>query len=491
MTISSHERPFRRKLFFRLAAILLGLSPFLLLEATLRMTGWSPPVEEFNPVVEFVNPQPLFEADKESGLYRTRKDRLGYFRPEQFPIEKPANEFRIFWLGGSTVQGRPYAIETSFTTWLELALNETDSTRDWNVVNCGGVSYASYRLVPILEEVLEYQPDLILVYSGHNEFLEDRTYGAIKPIREFAGGAQGVLASSKTVQLVRELTVHDESPPPAPLQFPAEVDAMLDYQQGLQNYVRDDNWRTGVQAHFRFNIERMIAMCREHDLPIILFNPPRNLKDCPPFKSLDSPGLTVERKQEIQRLFAGEDDGETRLIRLKQAVRLNPRHAGLNYALAHELLQQLDYEGAAGAFRRACDEDICPLRILTGMQQGLLQLAESTHTPLIDIEVLFRELSPTGVPGEQLFLDHVHPTIEGHQTIALRTLERMQELKLVPVSEAPEINTRISDRFRESIAELDPIYFAEGQRRLGGLLRWAAGRGDKIRRNPAASAMDR
>jgi len=490
VTTSSRERPFRRKLFFRLAAILLGLAPFLLLEGALWLTGWVPPAGEFHPVVEFINPQPLFEADEESGNYRTRKERLGYFRPEQFALTKPSNEFRIFWLGGSTVQGRPYAIETSFTTWLEIALNETDSTRDWNVINCGGVSYASYRLVPILEEVLEYQPDLILVYSGHNEFLEDRTYGSIKPIREFAGGAQGILASLKTVQLVRELVDEDDAPPPAPLQFPGEVDAMLDYQQGLQKYTRDDNWRAGVQAHFRFNIERMIELCRQHDLPVILFNPTRNLKDCPPFKSLDSPGLTEAQKQEVLELFSGEDNAETRLLRLKQAVRINPQHAGLNYALAHEFLLQLDYEGAAQSFRRACDEDICPLRILTTMQQDLQRIANDTGTPLVDIEQLFCELSPTGIPGEQLFLDHVHPTIEGHQKIALTTLERLQELKLVPISDDAGIDEKISNRFRDTISSLDPLYFAEGQRRLGGLLRWAAGRGDKIRQNPAATATD-
>ncbi len=490
MTTSSRDRPIRRKWFFRLAAILLGLSPFAFFEGALWLSGWSPAEEEFNPVVEFINPQPLFEADVESGHYRTRQDRLGYFRPEQFAIEKPASEFRIFWLGGSTVQGRPYAIETSCTTWLELALNETDPSRDWNVVNCGGVSYASYRLVPILEEVLEYQPDLILIYSGHNEFLEDRTYGAIKPIREFAGGAEGLVSSLKTVQLVRELVEDDNPPPAAPLRFSGEVDAMLDYQQGLQNYHRDDNWRAGVQAHFRFNVERMIELCQQRELPVILFNPTRNLKDCPPFKSLDSPELTESQKQGVQELFSGDDDPDTRLIRLKQAVQLNPRHAGLNYALAHELLLQLDHEGAATSFRLACDEDICPLRILSSMQQQLVQIAEATSTPLIDIDQLFCERSPTGVPGEQLFLDHVHPTIEGHQMIALKTLEQMQELKLVPISDDSEVDEKISTRFREAVSRLDPLYFAEGQRRLGGLLRWAAGRGDKIRRNPAATATD-
>ena len=92
---------------------------------------------------------------------------------------KSRDEFRIFCLGGSTVQGRPYANETSFTTWLELSLQAADPRRQWQVVNCGGVSYASYRLLPIMKETLQYEPDLYIIYTGQNEFLEERTYGEI------------------------------------------------------------------------------------------------------------------------------------------------------------------------------------------------------------------------------------------------------------------------------------------------------------------------
>ncbi|MCH8149146.1 MAG: hypothetical protein IH987_14380, partial [Planctomycetes bacterium] len=31
-------------------------------------------------------------------------------------------------------------------------------------------------MLPILTEVLGYEPDLIIVATGHNEFLEDRAY---------------------------------------------------------------------------------------------------------------------------------------------------------------------------------------------------------------------------------------------------------------------------------------------------------------------------
>ena len=35
----------------------------------------------------------------------------------------------------------------------------------------GGVSYASYRVAALMEELVRYEPDLFVIYSGHNEFL--------------------------------------------------------------------------------------------------------------------------------------------------------------------------------------------------------------------------------------------------------------------------------------------------------------------------------
>ena len=140
---------------------------------------------------------------KESGEYEVARSRWNFFRRDSFAAEKSDDEFRIFCLGGSTVQGRPFSIETSFPTFLEIALESADPSRQWEVVNCGGVSYASYRLVPIVREVLQYEPDLIIVYSGHNEFLEDRTYAQIKARPAAIAWIEHTVSRLRTFNLVR------------------------------------------------------------------------------------------------------------------------------------------------------------------------------------------------------------------------------------------------------------------------------------------------
>lgn len=49
----------------------------------------------------------------------------------------------------------------------------------WEVINAGGVSYASYRVAALMEELTQYQPDLFVIFSAHNEFLERRTYAGM------------------------------------------------------------------------------------------------------------------------------------------------------------------------------------------------------------------------------------------------------------------------------------------------------------------------
>ena len=138
----SSAQPRAKAITFRLLAILLGLSPLLLCEVALHLLGLGRATDYDDPFVGFSAIQPLFVKNEAAGRYEIAPARLEHFCADSFAAEKPAKEFRIFVLGGSTVQGRPWLIETSFTTWLEISLKAADPSRQWQVVNCGGVSEA-------------------------------------------------------------------------------------------------------------------------------------------------------------------------------------------------------------------------------------------------------------------------------------------------------------------------------------------------------------
>ncbi len=62
---------------------------------------------------------------------------------QRFGATKEPEARRLFCIGGSTTYGRPFDDATSFCGWLRGFLERVDPEREWEVVNAGGISYAS------------------------------------------------------------------------------------------------------------------------------------------------------------------------------------------------------------------------------------------------------------------------------------------------------------------------------------------------------------
>ena len=477
-----------KKLAFALASLLLGFVPLIVAEFALRSAGLGQVSDVDDPFIGFVNVRPLFEANNDSQQYEITEQRQTFFRPDSFSIHKQANEYRIFCLGGSTVQGRPYAIETAFSTWLELSLQTADPRHKWEVVNCGGVSYASYRLAPIMRELLDYQPDMFVLYTGHNEFLEDRTYGPIKRTPPWIARSHVWLSRLRTYNALRSLSIRLRQNPREKTerdrpQLPEEVDALLDYRGGLSDYHRDDVWRSGTIAHFEFNLRRMVALAHEHGVPIILVNPVSDLKDTPPFKFAHRGDLTGDEQKRFEQLWdEAKKEGisvNERIALLRQTIAIDDAHAGVHFHLGKCYLNQQQFDLAKDEFTAAKDEDICPLRILTPMQQIIKRVARDTGTPLIDAQLLFAQLTRDGITGNEWLVDHVHPSMRGHQRLASALFDELVRQDLVHPTSGWEL--RREKVFRDHMQSLDAMYFIRGQQRLKGLQLWTQGRASLIK----------
>ena len=492
------KRPPRwwRGLVFRLAAILVGLAPFALAETAFVLLDWGRPDCHDDPFVGFSAMHPLFVPSEDAARYEVARSRRKFFRPESFAARKGPNEYRIFCLGGSTVQGRPFAIETSFTTWLELNLRLADPRRKWEVVNCGGVSYATYRLVPILQEVFGYQPDLIVLYTGHNEFLEDREYGHIRDMPRSVAWPCEMILRTRTYNLLREGYVRlrarprPKAAPDRPV-LAAEVDAILDYRGGMAKYRRDEKWRRDVIGHFQYNLRRMVQMSRDAGVRLVLMNPVCNLRDCRPFKSQHRQGLTPEQRRqwealrhEARSLFGTSRRRAAELLR--RALDIDDQHAGLHFLLGKCLDAMARPHQAREAYIRAKELDVCPLRMLEPMHQAVLDTARQTDTPLVDVRRLVEQRSRDGIPGGYLLTDHVHPSIAGHRLIADALTEELIRQRIVRPTEGWKQHQ--DKEAAEHLASLGDLYFAKGAQRLESVRGWARGKASMVR--PTAGTKD-
>lgn len=130
---------------------------------------WVPPrVVDFG--LGFTPDSRLFVPDKaEPGVMTTNPRKLGWcFNEESFAVPKPAGTFRIFALGGSNVHNLQ-----GFFPALECRLGvASDHKYSFEIINAGGTSYGSHRLVPVVAEIMSYEPGLVPLYTGHNEFEE-------------------------------------------------------------------------------------------------------------------------------------------------------------------------------------------------------------------------------------------------------------------------------------------------------------------------------
>ena len=466
----------RRRGVFVLLAVLLGISPFVVLEISLRALGIGKPTTLVDPYFGFGPLRPLFELNREGTNYETSRSRSLYFGEQQFPASKGENTFRIFCLGGSTVRGRPYTTDTAFSQWMQVELNARDPSYNYEVINCGGLSYASYRVSLVLDEILTYEPDLVVIATGQNEFLEDRTYSDVK---ESSAGILAWLGSLRMVTLVRSLFSNadvEQARRNSEKTLPGEVAVLLDDDSGYGSYHRDREWQAGVKEHFQHSLRSMITRCQEKTVPLVMVALGSNLRDCPPFKSEYADETSTSEQQEWERLFqqatAMEGDPESALILYQLAATTDDQHALLHYRMARCHDQLGEYAEAEAAYRKAKQQDICPLRILDEMQVFVGQLASETGIPLAEAGKRLSAESPQGIAGHDVYMDHVHPTIRSHQLIARTIIEELVASEIVDAGEDWPARERRA-AYREQMASLPRAHLGNGRRRVVWLEGWA------------------
>ena len=475
--------------------MLAGFAPFLILEIVLRIF-WTPlPTAASDPFLDASQFASLFELNGD--VYHIPRERMKLFAPAEFPVKKEANVQRIFCIGGSTTQGEPYKPPTAYPEWMRLNLKLIAPDQKWEVINCGGLSYASYRMLPILIEVLRYQPDLVVIECGHNEFLEKRDLSGWRESPSRVALAMNVLRNSRVVQLASSCNAYisqTQSGAFMKTRLEREVDALLDDHGGLDKYHRDDLEVDAVVKSMHWNVEAMVDACKRQGVPILLLIPTSNIRDCPPFKVEASPRLDAMSKQEVEShwfaarhaseqsdsVVSSNKDQNANIVidELKEVLALDPEHAAALYWLGKFELSLGEIESARHHLICARDKDVCPLRAITAIQDSLRGIADEHLIWSFDVDSMFQSVSEHRLVGDRCLIDHVHPRIEGHQMLG----ERLVALLIQKYWVRPKVFDWEQQRpavYREHLKGLDEVYYHRGKQRLAGLLMWTQGRARK------------
>lgn len=403
-----------------------------------------------NPYVAWTNPAPVFHVLPQDGVdvYQRTHDHWILWA-DLFPVEKDPRAFRVFCLGGSAAMGWPHWADHAYPALLERKLEQLYPDRIFEVINVAGNTYGSHRVKYVFDEVVEYDPDLVLVYSGNNEFLETFVYAPEpfpSPWRHLA--VARILRDSVAPRPrldVRNYGMADQ------------VVNRLSFAFGRASRLREDPAQfEHVLAHYRYNIGSMVEGARDRGVPIMLLTVPVNLRDWVPNVSthradLDAEALAAWRehfRRGVEALEAGEPERAAR--ELARSVEIDGTYAEGRFRLAGALRALGRVEEARREYEAALEWDAYPFRSLPRFRRVLEEASAERDATLVDAAGAVSRRAADGIPGYDVLVDYVHPTVASNEAIAHAVLEAILAQGLLPARDPAAVAaTRL-------VPELDP-----------------------------------
>ena len=406
-----------KRILFAVASLLLF---FLLLELLLAALGVAPLSSERDPLAGFSSKVRIFELDPEAGVYRTRRQAVTHsFHPQRFAAEKADGAYRVFVIGGSSAFGFPWGAEVAFPHALGLALEESFRPREVEVINAAAMSYGSHRLLLLARELLDYAPDAIVVYGGHNEFIERRFYRDLLERNPDLDSARLLLDRSRLFSALTRAYRAGAAPSAA-----GETTGEL---LGL-DVVREDSTDVGaaeveeVRSTLEENLRAIVEEAGRRGVDVLLCTVPSNLRDWRPNQSFFDPSVEGEARRRVLRLLEGRATG---VEGLEEARDLAPGFAETHFRLGRAYETEGRWKEADAAYRAARDLDAQPSRAPGALNETIRAVAAETSAELVDVEQLFSEQAEHGLLGFNLFEDYVHPKPSGHRAIARALWRRL------------------------------------------------------------------
>ncbi|MCK9425223.1 MAG: GDSL-type esterase/lipase family protein [Ignavibacteriaceae bacterium] len=399
--------------WFYAVPFLLPVILIILLEFSLRTFNYGRNIETWIPYHPELPGKLVLNTEIASKYFLTTKGiPSSIFDP--FDAVKKPGTFRVFVLGESSAAGFPYEPTGSYSRYIRDRLQLVYPKQNIEVVNVSMAAINSIVIKDMLPEILKQEPDLILLYVGHNEY-----YGVFGAASQslFAGNKTMLnlmltMNEYKTVQLLRNI-VNTIS-----FWFKGkgkDNGATLMARMASNNLVpyKSKLYQAGL-TQFEGELSDIIQMIKEKNVPLIMGTLTSNLKDQPPFISINEP--------------------------VPQSGKKVNGSADHFYKLAEESLKKGNAVEAKKLFTRAKELDALRFRAPEEMNDIIKKLAGSNQIPLVDFETAFSNLSENNIVGNNLMVDHLHPTLHGYQIFGKLFFEAMEKNNFLPDAERINIS---------------------------------------------------
>lgn len=368
----------KKRLFF-VITLLIPVLFFALIEGGLRLVNYGGDLRLFIPIE--------WRGKQYIGLNPSFTKRF-FFRNQMSPTpstdiflaEKPKNGFRLFVMGGSTAAGYPYGHNAMLSRVVKDVLDDVAPSQHIEVISLGISAINTYTLYDMLDELMEAQPDAILIYAGHNEYYGALGVGSAENLGVFPGFVRFFL---RIQRLKTFLALRDIYASILKAFAPKTDQSSTLMQRVVAKQIipyHSDLYQLGLHQ-FYSNMNAILERINPEKTPVFIGSLASNLRDHFPFRSVENDSF--------------------------------PRADSL-FLQAQRLLVSDEPKQAFPLFEKAKNVDALRFRASDDLNAFIRNLDTRKGVHFVDIEQTFNEAAQHHIPGNDLFLEHLHPNADGY-----------------------------------------------------------------------------
>jgi hypothetical protein len=346
--------------------------------------------------------------------------------PTKFAETAPAGSLHIVVIGGSSALGEPFRPWLSVGQILQWKLGEALPARRIDLTILARLG-ASLKDMHAELANLRRRPDLLVIYSGHNEFVaryeEERDAGlSEEPAGRLLDALYHASLRSPFCRMAYQVISRNrlDGPPPR-----LSRHKLIDPPQCTPSEY------AAVRADFGRRLEAIVAWCESiGGLPLLII-PPSNEGGLEPSRSVLPPSVgraerarVVAEMNEIARIE--RDEPARAALRYRRLLEHHPGFAEARFRLARLEQRAGSRTQANRHYILARDHDGLPIRCPSDFQQAYRDVAERHPAAvLVDGPAVLRAASPSGVLDDHMIQDAHHPTLAGMVALAEAALRRL------------------------------------------------------------------
>lgn len=400
--------------YFYFIAYFIPIFFFILLEVGLRIFHYGKSIEQWTAAdPEFPNILALNYKIAERYFYNIKT--IPNPAVDGFDKVKKENAFRIFVLGESSAAGYPYDPNAAFSKYIKQKLQLEYPDSKIEVINMAMSAINSYTLLDLTPGIIQHKPDLVLIYTGHNEFYGALGAASTESVGGFRHFVKFVLWADqfKTVELLRNFiskTIAFFS------SKPDTTATLMERMVGNQIIpLHSPVYQAGMNQ-WEGNLRDILTIFKNSNIPVVMGTLVSNLKDQQPFVSIK------------------EDS-------LPEAIEI--------YKLAQSEYKKGNFGEAKKLFIRAKDLDALRFRGTEEANKIIRDEGKEFKYPVIHLDSVFSANSENGIVGNNLMTDHLHPNYNGYRIMGQAFLSEMKVNGFLPNTKKSQISENEIDKLMD------------------------------------------